>query len=86
LGTAQRIRQLAEAQLRQSSYSALRNVSCDYRDGVLTLRGELPKYFLKQVAQTLIVANVPEVERVDNQVNVIALDPTRAVGSAQRLD
>jgi hypothetical protein len=44
----------AERRLRSHSYLALKNVSCEYRDGVLTLRGCLPTYYLKQVAQAAV--------------------------------
>ena len=42
---------------------------CDYHDGVATLQGEVPTFFLKQVAQT-IVAGVEGVELVANHVHV----------------
>ncbi len=60
---------LAEGLLRGNSYLALKNVSCDYQDGVLTLRGRVPTYYLKQVA-TAVVAGVPGIERIINQIDV----------------
>jgi hypothetical protein len=39
----------AENRLRSNSYLALKNVSCEFREGVLTLRGYLPSYYLKQM-------------------------------------
>jgi osmotically-inducible protein OsmY len=62
---------LAEGRLRRSAYLALQHLSCEFRAGVLTLRGRLPSYYLKQVAQAL-VATVEGVTRVDNQVEVVA--------------
>ena len=44
----------AAAELRRSSYAAVRRVVCDFRDGVLTLTGRVPNYYQKQIAQTLI--------------------------------
>ncbi len=61
----------AENRLRCNSYLALKNVSCEYREGVLTLRGCLPSYYLKQMAQTA-VARLDGVQRIDNQIEVIA--------------
>ena len=61
----------ARALLLRNPYLALKNVSCEFRDGVLTLRGNLPSYYLKQIAQT-IVANLEGVERLVNAVEVIA--------------
>jgi osmotically-inducible protein OsmY len=65
-----KITELAETRLRSDPYRALKNVSCDWRDGVLVLRGPLPRYYLKQVAQEA-VASLEGVERIDNQVEVV---------------
>ena len=61
---------LAERALRNSPYLALRNVACDCRDGLLTLRGCLPTYYLKQVAQA-VVAHVEGVRQVVNEIEVL---------------
>jgi osmotically-inducible protein OsmY len=65
--------ELAETRLQRSSYLALRGVSCGWEAGVLTLRGRLPSYYLKQVAQAA-VAQVGGVERVENRIEVVAPD------------
>lgn len=44
----------AVARLQQAPYHDLRQVSCEARGGVLTLRGRVPTYYLKQIAQTLV--------------------------------
>ncbi len=64
------IEDLAEARLRRGPYSALGDVRCDYRDGVLTLRGRLSFQHHKQVAQEL-VAGVLGVREVVNRIEVI---------------
>lgn len=61
---------LAERALRSSPYLALRNVSCGCQDGVLILRGCLPTYYLKQVAQA-VVAHVEGVRQVVNEIEVV---------------
>jgi hypothetical protein len=61
----------AECRLRGARYSVLRRVSCEYRAGVLTLRGRLPSYFLKQMAQALL-AGTEGVGRIDNRIEVTA--------------
>jgi osmotically-inducible protein OsmY len=61
---------LAERALRSSPYLALRNVACDSRDGALVLRGCLPTYYLKQVAQA-VVARVEGVRQVVNEIEVV---------------
>jgi hypothetical protein len=63
--------ELAESRLRRSGYLAMEHLSCAFRDGVLTLRGRLPSYYLKQIALA-VVATVEGVERIDDQVEVAA--------------
>ena len=65
------IRLEAEDRLRRSGYLALRDVSCDARDGVAYLLGHLPSYHLKQVAQAT-VGGIEGVRRVVNRIEVIA--------------
>ena len=69
----------AEGRLRRSSSCALREVSCEFRDGVLVLRGRLPSFHHKQMAQEL-VHRIPGVERVDNQIEVSAADTSTWLG------
>jgi osmotically-inducible protein OsmY len=66
-----RLQELAEGCLRRNPYLALKYVSCDCRGGVLVLRGCLPSYYLKQVAQQL-VADLEGVKGVENQIQVVA--------------
>ena len=56
--------------LHSNPYLALKNISCDLLDGVLVLRGCLPTYYLKQIAQEA-VAHLKGVERLDNQIQVV---------------
>ncbi|HKB39824.1 MAG TPA: BON domain-containing protein [Gemmataceae bacterium] len=60
----------AESRLRSNSYLALKNVSCEYDGGRLILRGCLPTYYLKQIAQE-VVAGVTGVTEIVNQINVV---------------
>lgn len=55
--------------LRQSPYRAVRGVSCEVRQGALVLRGRLPSFYQKQLAQEA-VARVPGVSRVLNEIEV----------------
>jgi osmotically-inducible protein OsmY len=61
----------AETRLRSNPYLALKNVACEYREGVLILRGCLPSYYLKQMAQTA-VAQMEGVRQVVNEIEVVA--------------
>jgi osmotically-inducible protein OsmY len=65
------IEEAADDRLRRSGHLALRDIACDVRGGVVRLRGRLPTYYLKQVAQA-IVAEVDGVIAVSNQIEVIA--------------
>ena len=46
-----------------------RAVNINYADGILTLRGRVPTFYLKQILQTLL-ARVDGVRSIDNQVDV----------------
>jgi osmotically-inducible protein OsmY len=61
---------VAERALRSGPYPALKQLCCDCRGGVLVLRGCLPSYYLKQVAQE-VVAHLEGVQGVENQIQVV---------------
>jgi osmotically-inducible protein OsmY len=63
------IAERAESCLRGNSYLALKYVSCEYHDGVLTLRGCLPTYYLKQIAQA-VVGRLDGVQHIVNDIEV----------------
>jgi osmotically-inducible protein OsmY len=60
----------AENCLRHNSYLALKNVQCDFHEGVLTLKGCLPTYYLKQMAQS-VVGRIEGVKRIVNEIEVV---------------
>jgi BON domain len=66
--------------LRQSSYRALRGISCTTVDGEVRLMGVLPSYYLKQVAQEI----TGDVEGVRDVVNLIKVSARRADREAPR--
>jgi hypothetical protein len=59
----------AERLLRRSPYLILRNVCCEEQEGRLVLRGRVPCYYLKQIAQTTIVGAAGQHEIV-NEIEV----------------
>jgi osmotically-inducible protein OsmY len=61
----------AQSQLRKSGYHELHVVSCDFHEGVLTLRGRVSSFYLKQVAQELI-RQLDGAEEVNNRLEVAA--------------
>lgn len=60
---------VARRQLRESVYPSLRRVTCDYHEGVVMLRGRLPSFFLKQMAQES-VRELDGVEVIANYIEV----------------
>jgi hypothetical protein len=70
----------AEDRLRHSEYFELRNVSCDFHEGVLTLRGRVPSYHLKQLAQSLL-CEVAGILKLNNQLEVVPSRDARQFNS-----
>lgn len=68
-GARRDIAEIVSERLAESSYFVLRNVWCDFHEGVLCLRGKVPSYFLKQMAQT-IACQVDGVEECMNRIEV----------------
>ena len=78
--------ELAECRLRRSGYLAMQHLCCDFRARVVTLRGRLPSYYLKEVALA-VAATVEGVERIDDQVEVaphLATSASSELRSARR--
>ena len=66
---------VAERALRSGPYPALKNLGCDFRDGVLVLRGCLPTYYLKQMAQEVVAQQFDKGERLENRIQVVRPAP-----------
>jgi hypothetical protein len=69
-------RKSAEDRLRHSDYLELRNVSCEFHEGVLTLRGRVHSYHLKQLAQSLL-GEMAGILRLNNQLEVVPVRDVR---------
>jgi osmotically-inducible protein OsmY len=54
----------------KSPYGAIRAISCHVADGVLTLSGSVPSYYLKQVAQRLALNVLGDLVVLVNQLQV----------------
>ena len=59
----------ARSRLRKSGYRELHFVSCEFHEGVLTLRGHVSSFHLKQLAQELI-RHLDGAEEVNNRLEV----------------
>ena len=59
----------AQQIFRESPYSAIRELQCSFRDGVLFIAGRVPNFYLKQLAQIALV-HLEGVKQVRNLVEV----------------
>ena len=60
-----------EAKFRQSPHWDFGCVTCHFFEGVLTLRGQVRSYYVKQMAQEL-VRPMSAVEQIDNRLRVVS--------------
>lgn len=60
----------ANAVLRSSSYHPVRRVTCEVRQRVLILRGRVPSFHMKQIAQTVVRNLLHDGLAIDNRVEV----------------
>ena len=72
------IETVAECLIRREGHLATHPISCTFQNNTLVLRGWVPTYYLKQIAQT-VAMRIDGVERVLNQIEVVA--PTVQIGS-----
>lgn len=56
--------------LQASGYAQLRRIKVDVQDGCAILQGRVPSYYLKQYAQSLVLA-FPGIRRVENEIEVV---------------
>lgn len=61
----------AQSRLRRSGYPELRLIACEFHQRVLTLRGRVSTFYLKQVAQTA-VSDLADVGEINNRLEVAA--------------
>ena len=69
--------------LRRSGYSCLSNLKCEVFDGVVVVFGVVPSFFLKQMAQTIIL-RIGRVKEIRNNLKVIS--PEILVGFETDID
>lgn len=71
-GTCDRDRQIIEAvrqALHATGYQQFQRLQVYYEHGRITLQGDLPTYYLKQVAQT-VVMSISAVRDIDNDIQI----------------
>jgi osmotically-inducible protein OsmY len=67
---AHEVTEAAKDRLRKTPYWALKALSCEYDRGALFLRGQLPSFYQKQLAQEAVVG-LPGVTQVVNETEVV---------------
>lgn len=67
---SERIAQVAKERIRHESHLAMQRIWCAVERNQLLLRGQVPSYYHKQLAQE-VVAGLEGVERVVNEIEVI---------------
>ena len=60
----------AQRRLEQCGYEALKHIACRFRRGTMTLRGTVPMYFHKQLAQEA-VRDLRHVDVIVNDIKVL---------------
>jgi osmotically-inducible protein OsmY len=64
--------EITQAMLRKVKalgYAGLQPLTCEHHEGMLVLRGQVPSYFMKQLAQEL-ASKIPGVKLVVNSLSV----------------
>ncbi len=68
----QGVTEIVERRLCDSMYVSLRTVSCQFKDGLLTLRGIVPTFYLKQVVLSLLEDLECEgLKRINDEIDVV---------------
>jgi hypothetical protein len=65
------VEQAAKSRLAKTGYSRLKAVECSFRDGTLVLRGQVPTYYHKQLAQEAL-RNTTHVNQLINHLEVVS--------------
>jgi osmotically-inducible protein OsmY len=60
----------AKQRLQQQPHLTVRQIWCEFQDGRLFLRGQVPSFFHKQLAQ-VAVAGLDGVRQVVNEIEVV---------------
>ena len=77
------VTEIIERRLRESMYVSLHTVSCQFKDGLLTLRGIVPTFYLKQVILSQLEDLECEgVKRINDEIDVV--NP-RGLSSVRRI-
>ena len=66
------VAEIVERRLRESMYPSLRTVRCQFKDGLLTLRGIVPTFYVKQVIFSLVEDLESErIKGINDEIDVV---------------
>lgn len=68
---AQTVEQAARARLAKTGYANLTRIKCSFRNGRMILRGQVPSYYHKQLAQEAL-RHATHVNQVINHLEVVS--------------
>jgi hypothetical protein len=75
------IEEALEVGLRRSSYLAVGNIRCAYRDGVVTLDGCVPSYYLRQIVREIVTV-IAAGYAIDDRIEVVDSSHHQGIGTA----
>ena len=75
------LQEAVQETLSSSAYLPLRRLTVTAEDGVVTLHGKVPSFYLKQLAQSLL-KSISAIREIKNQVNVVVPDRQFSVRGA----
>ena len=67
---AKTVVEIARERLRKQSHLSVQRIWCEFHEGMLFLRGQVPSFYHKQLAQ-VAVAGVTGVAQVVNDIEVV---------------
>lgn len=70
--------------LRNAAYPEVRQLSCEFQERKVVLQGRVSSYYLKQVAQNLILDGLRNSIEVENQLAVARQDDIELKGSSEK--
>jgi osmotically-inducible protein OsmY len=62
--------EVAARLFRESPYHCMRRLNCQFSDGTLTIAGQVPNYYMKQLAH-IAVRHLDGVSQISNLVEVV---------------
>ena len=81
-----RILSAIREQLQHCGYYSVRRITCEFAGEILQLRGRVPTYYEKQIAQSIVLAHVGGEIGIENHLHVGHGQVVSPMSSSDRLD